>query len=224
MRNSFSMVIVCALLGGCASKMGTGALIGGGAGGAAGAGVGALAAGKKGAVIGGLIGVAAGAGTGALIGHYMDKQEEELRNKVKSASIERQGDQLLVKFNSAILFDTGKADLKPQSKTDLAEFAQVLKKYEDTDLVIEGHTDSTGTRAINDKLSRERAQSVVAFLDSHGVAGKRMQAQGFADTVPVADNATEAGRAQNRRVQIKIAANEELKRTDAEVGAAPPQK
>jgi outer membrane protein OmpA-like peptidoglycan-associated protein len=207
-------------LAGCATKKGTGALIGGGAGAVAGAGIGALAGGKKGAVVGGVVGAAAGAGTGAIIGHYMDKQEEELRKEVKAANIERQGDELVVRFSSAILFDTGKADLKPQSRADLTEFAEVLKKYPDTDLVIEGHTDSTGSKAVNEKLSAARAESVLSFLASQGVVARRMQGRGFADTQPVGDNATDTGRAENRRVQVKIAANEELKRKDAEAAAA----
>lgn len=203
------------LLTACATKAGTGAWIGGGAGTALGAGVGALAGGKKGAVIGGVAGAAVGAGSGALIGHYMDKQEEELK-QVKAANIQRQGNELVVKFSSAILFDVGKADLKPQSRTDLTEFAGVLKKYPDTDLVIEGHTDSTGKVATNEKLSQQRAQAVVDFLGSQGVEVKRMQSMGLASTQPIGDNATEDGRAQNRRVQIKIAANEALKQKDAE--------
>jgi outer membrane protein OmpA-like peptidoglycan-associated protein len=222
MSRSITVALTLTLFtAGCATKAGTGAWIGGAGGGAAGAGVGALAGGKKGAVIGGLAGAAVGAGTGALIGNYMDKQEEDLK-KVKAAKIERQGNELVVKFASAILFDTGKADLKPQSKTDLTEFAEVLKKYPDTDLVIEGHTDSTGKPAFNEKLSEERAKAVLDFLAGQGVTIKRMQGQGFAASQPVADNATEEGRAQNRRVQIKIAANEELKKKDAEAAAAQP--
>jgi outer membrane protein OmpA-like peptidoglycan-associated protein len=219
MRTTLTLGLVLAMVGGCASNKGKGALIGGAGGAAVGAGIGALAGGKKGAVVGGLVGAAAGAGTGAIIGHYMDKQEKELREQVQAANIERQGDELLVKFSSAILFDIGKANLKAQSQTDLTEFAEVLKKYPDTDLVIEGHTDSTGSKAINEKLSAARAQSVLDFLASKGVNTTRMQGRGFADTVPVGDNATVDGRAQNRRVQVKIAANEELKKKDAEAAA-----
>jgi outer membrane protein OmpA-like peptidoglycan-associated protein len=182
-----------------------------------------VAGGGKGALIGSLIGAAAGAGTGALIGAYMDKQEKELQ-ELKAAKVVREGDQLVVRFNSAILFDTGKADLKDQSKADLTEFADVLKKYEDTDLIIEGHTDSTGTKEINSKLSEERAEAVLSFLRARGVAATRMQPRGFADSKPVADNTTAEGRTQNRRVQINIAANEELRKKDAEVGNAPPQQ
>jgi outer membrane protein OmpA-like peptidoglycan-associated protein len=217
---TLGLTISAMLVGGCATKTGKGALIGGGAGGLVGAGVGGLAGGKKGAIIGGVAGAAVGAGTGALIGRYMDKQEEELRNEVKAANIERQGDELLVRFSSQILFDTGKADLKPQSKTDLTDFAAVLKKYPDTNLVIEGHTDSTGSVAVNERLSKARAQSVLDFLASQGVTSARMQGLGLASTQPVGDNSTDEGRTQNRRVQIKIAANEELKKKDAEAAAA----
>ena len=154
---------------GCATKQGTGAAIGAGSGAAVGAGIGALAGGGKGAVIGGLLGAGVGAGGGALVGRYMDKQEAELK-KVKGAAIQREGDKLVVRFNSAILFDKNKALLKAKSKTDLAEFAQVLKRYPDTDLVIEGHTDNTGKKARNEKLSVARAEAVISFLGAEGVA------------------------------------------------------
>jgi len=198
----------------CATKTQSGALIGAGAGGLAGAGVGAAFGGGKGALVGGAVGAAAGAGAGALIGNYMDTQEKALK-QVKGANVERQGDQLIVKFNSAILFDTGKSKLKPASKQDLAEFAKVLKEYKDTDLVVEGHTDSKGKKALNKKLSLARAKAVTALLEAEGVAPGRMDALGLADEKPVASNANEAGRAQNRRVQIQITANEQLARQSA---------
>jgi outer membrane protein OmpA-like peptidoglycan-associated protein len=192
---------VACLASACATKAQSGALIGAGAGGLAGAGIGAVAGGGKGAVVGGAIGAAAGAGAGALIGNYMDKQEKALKD-VKGARVERQGDKLVVQFNSAILFDTGKSKLKPASKKDLAEFAKVLKEYKDTDLVVEGHTDK--------KLSMARAKAVIAQLRSEGVEKARMTGQGYADDRPVADNKSESGRAQNRRVQIQITANQHL--------------
>jgi outer membrane protein OmpA-like peptidoglycan-associated protein len=193
----------------CATNTGKGALIGGGGGAAVGAGIGALAGGGKGALIGAAVGAGVGAGTGALIGRYMDKQEAELR-KMKAAQVQRQGDKLVVRFKSEILFATNKSALKPRSKSDLAEFAQVLKSYPDTDLVVEGHTDSTGTKARNQKLSMDRAQSVVECLAADGVDRRRMVAQGYADERPVGDNKTAKGREQNRRVEIQIAANEKL--------------
>ena len=143
---------------GCASNTGNGALIGGGAGAGVGALLGGLTHGKKGTPSSAAPWAPrrGAEGTGALIGHYMDKQEADLK-KVKSANVERKGDQLVIRFNSAILFDAGKADLKPQSQTDLAEFAGVLKSYPDTNLVIDGHTDSTGKKTHNKKLSEKRA-------------------------------------------------------------------
>lgn len=193
----------------CATKTGKGAAIGAGGGGLLGAGIGALAGGGKGAVVGAAVGAGVGAGAGALIGHYMDKQEAELK-KMKAANVERKGDQLVVRFKSEILFDTNKADLKPASQSDLAEFANVLKQYPETNLIIQGHTDNKGKKAVNEKLSRQRAESVLSALASNGVASMRMAAQGYADNQPVADNSTPEGRQKNRRVEVQIAANEKL--------------
>ena len=216
-RLGVAIVTVAYLATACATKTQSGALLGAGAGGLAGAGIGALAGGGKGAVVGGAVGAAAGAGAGALIGNYMDKQEKALKD-VKGANVERQGDKLVVKFNSAILFDTGKSKLKPASKSDLTNFAKVLKEYKDTDLVVEGHTDNKGKKATNKKLSLARANAVIALLQSEGVDRARLTPQGYADDKPVAPNNNEAGRAQNRRVQIQITANQQLQQQ----AAAPP--
>ncbi len=200
-------------MGACASNTGKGAAAGAGGGALLGAGIGALAGGKKGALVGAGVGAAAGAGTGALIGNYMDKQEKALK-EVKGAKVEREGDKLFVKFNSAILFDTNKAKLKAASERDLSEFSKVLAEYKETDLVIEGHTDNRGKKVRNKKLSEQRAEAVIAFLETHGVERSRMRAVGFADDKPLGDNSTEDGRMQNRRVQVEIAANEALKKQD----------
>jgi outer membrane protein OmpA-like peptidoglycan-associated protein len=218
-----AIVAVAFVAAACATKTGTGALVGGGVGAGLGAGVGAIMGGGKGAAIGAGVGAAVGAGSGALIGNYLDKQEKALK-EVKSAKVERQGDKLVVKFNSAILFDTGKSDLKPASRADLSEFAKVLKEYKDTDLVIEGHTDNKGKKAMNQKLSVARADAVIGFLETEGVARARLTGRGYADDQPVADNTTEAGRQQNRRVQIQIAANENLQKQDAQQASAAPAK
>jgi outer membrane protein OmpA-like peptidoglycan-associated protein len=220
------MLFVAASGHGCATNTGKGALIGAGGGGLAGAGIGALAGGGKGAMIGGAIGAGVGAGAGALIGNYMDKQEAELK-KVKGADVKREGDKLIVRFNSAILFDTNKAKLKPASEKDLTEFAGVLKQYPDTNIIVEGHTDNTGKKAKNKKLSETRAQSVIGFLGGQGVAKTRVTAVGYADDRPVGDNATDAGRQANRRVEIQISANEKLQQEQAAqqgqtTAAAPP--
>src|SRR4029079_15787934 len=198
----------------CATKAGTGALIGGGGGAIVGAGGGGLAGGGKGAFVGGAVGAGVGAGAGAVIGHYMDKQEANLK-KVKGANVQREGDKLIVRFNSAILFDTGKSKLKPASEKDLSEFAGVLKQYPDTNLVIEGHTDNVGKKAKNKKLSETRAESVIAYLDTQGVVRARMNGVGYADDRPVGDNKTDEGRQANRRVAIQISEIESLQQQDA---------
>lgn len=217
-ENRAALLFFSAMLGAaCATNQGKGAAIGGGGGAVVGAGIGSMVGGGKGALIGGLIGAGVGAGSGALIGRYMDKQEAELK-KVKGANIERQGDKLVVRFNSAILFDTNKAMLKPKSKSDLGEFAEVLKKYPETDLIIEGHTDNKGKKTKNQKLSVARAEAVIGYLSSTGVAGPRMVGRGYADDRPVADNKNEDGRKQNRRVEVQIEANQHLKQQAAQGG------
>jgi outer membrane protein OmpA-like peptidoglycan-associated protein len=207
-------VLAIALCWACATKEGTGALVGAGGGAALGAGIGALAGGGKGALIGGAIGAGVGAATGAVVGNYMDKQEAELK-KVKGAQVERQGDKLVVRFNSAILFDTGKAKLKPASEKDLEDFAKVLTQYPETEITVEGHTDSTGKKAKNKKLSMDRALSVGLYLEKQGVARPRITPQGWGDEHPVGDNKTKDGRQANRRVEIQINANEKLKQQEA---------
>jgi outer membrane protein OmpA-like peptidoglycan-associated protein len=201
----------------CATHTQTGALVGAGGGAAVGAGVGALAGGGKGALIGGAIGAGVGAGVGAAVGNRMDKQEEELKKNVKSADVQRKGDQLVVRFNSAILFATGRARLSVGAEGDLAKFAGVLKQYPETALVVEGHTDSRGSRARNRRLSIARAEAVVSFLEGQGVAHERMAAEGFGEDRPVANNHTAEGRQQNRRVEIQI--KNESKPTESTVSS-----
>jgi len=207
MKIACAVPILALLTSSCATKTQTGAAAGGGGGALLGAGIGALVGGKKGALVGAGVGAAAGATTGALIGRYMDKQEKALKN-VKGAKVEREGDKLVVKFNSAILFDTGKADLKAASSKDLSEFAKVLQQYPETNIVIDGHTDNTGKKDHNRKLSVARAESVIGFLETEGVARGRLTGRGYADDMPVAPNDTEAGRQQNRRVEVAIYASE----------------
>ena len=164
-----------------------------------------------------------GAGAGALIGNYMDKQEAELK-KVKGADVKREGDKLIVRFNSAILFDTGKAKLKPASEKDLTEFAGVLKQYPETNIIVEGHTDNVGKKAKNKKLSRD-ARAVGHRLPRWARRGARrgVTAVGYADDWPVGDNATDTGRQANRRVEIQISANEKLQQEQAAQQQQAPQ-
>lgn len=201
---SLLLTVTCLGLFSCASKAGKGAWIGGAAGAGVGAGIGALIGGKEGAAIGAGAGAVAGGMTGAAIGARMDNQQKELE-KVKGAKVERAANnQINVKFDSGILFDTGSSNLKTDAKTALDSFSKVLNQYPETKLTIEGHTDNTGPKAFNKSLSEQRAMSVRNQLSTGGVVDGRMTTVGYADDHPVATNATREGRAQNRRVEIKI--------------------
>ena len=222
----FLKIACIALLGGtllfgetaCSSmtNTGKGALIGGGGGAALGAGLGALIGGGKGAGIGSAIGAAVGAGAGTLIGNKMDKQQKQLQEELKNqATVEQTTDQnglraIKVTFNGGILFPTGKYTLNPQAQADLSRFAASLRENPDTNVQIYGFTDNTGSFAVNQKLSAERADAVLSYLTNSGVAPTRLSAQGIPMADYVASNDTPEGRAQNRRVEIYITANEAM--------------
>lgn len=212
-----SLVLSAAiLLAGCSTTKNStkGGLIGGAGGALIGAGIGALAGKGKGAAIGAAIGGTVGAGAGVLIGKKMDKQKAELE-KIEGAQVESVTDAnnlqaIKVTFESGILFQTGKSNLSESSKTALLKFAASLKETPETDVTIYGHTDNTGTRDVNVKLSNDRAASVATFLNNNGVAMSRMKTEGKAFDQPVADNSTADGRAKNRRVEIYITANQQM--------------
>lgn len=174
---------------------------------AVGAGAGALIAGRRGAVVGGL----AGAAVGGAVGNYMDRQAAEMKRKLPDAAVERQGDKLYVAMASGILFDVDKAVVKPEARNSIAKAAEVLVKYPDTYITVEGHTDSTGSAEYNQRLSELRANAVRDLLIKDGVPGYRIEAKGYGETEPVADNGTPEGRRLNRRVQLEIRPNEKLK-------------
>ena len=211
-----SFLCVAMVFSSCAnmSKTGKGTLLGSGAGAVIGAGIGAAVGDKKGAAIGAAIGTAVGAGAGAVIGKKMDKKAEELK-ALENAQVETVEDQngleaIKVTFNSGILFDTNKADLKQASKNELSQFATKMSDMVDTDITIYGHTDSSGNDAINQPLSEKRAQSVADYLKNCGISSSRMTVEGKSSSMPVADNATKEGKAQNRRVEIYITANQKM--------------
>lgn len=208
------MLAVAMMFVGCGmSNTGKGTLWGAGGGAAAGAILGAIFGGEKGAVAGAAIGGVVGAGTGAIIGHQMDKKADELA-KIEGVKVETQKidglDYIRVTFDSGILFDTGKSDLKAASKTTLDKFITTMKDMP-ADYAILGHTDNTGSKAVNEKVSLARAQSVATYFEKGGVAKSHiLNVKGMDFQEPIADNATEAGRALNRRVEIYIAASEEM--------------
>ena len=186
-------------------------------GGAVGAGVGGLAGGIIGHAAGStaagvIIGAAVGGATGAVIGNYMDKQAAEIARDIEGARIERVGEGIKITFDSGILFDVDKSHLKEYSRTELTRLAAILNKYDDTNILLAGYTDSTGSDEYNLELSRSRAHSVADYLAVRNVRSERFSVYGYGEMDPVAPNDTEIGRAQNRRVEIAIWANEKLKR------------
>jgi outer membrane protein OmpA-like peptidoglycan-associated protein len=151
-----------------------------------------------GAGIGGLAGVA--------IGSYMDRQERELRDRTAGSQVQviRRGDDLVLNMPSGITFATDSATIEPQFRTTLDQVADVIGRYNQTYLDVYGHTDSTGADAYNQTLSERRAKSVADYLAMRGVQGARLGTLGYGETQPIASNDSDAGRAQNRRVEIKI--------------------
>lgn len=159
-----------------------------------------------------LIGSAIGGSAGAVIGRYMDKQAEEIRRDMKGAKVERVGEGILITFDSGLLFDVNSSSLKSATRQNLRELANTLNKYDDTEILIQGHTDSTGAEDYNMKLSNERASSVRTQLLTSGVASQRIATMGLGETEPVASNGSVSGRQQNRRVEVVIVANKKLRR------------
>lgn len=213
-----SIVAVAIILGGCKSlnKTQKGAIIGTAGGGAVGAVIG-KAAGNT--ALGAIIGATVGGVTGAVIGRKMDKQAKEIENKVPGAKVERVGEGIVVEFADKILFGFDRSDLSAGASTNLNKLVEVLHAYPDTDIEIQGHTDSKGADDYNMKLSERRASSVANFLRGKGIASGRVGIKGYGETAPVASNETEDGRAQNRRVDFLITANEKMKE-DAKKEAA----
>lgn len=209
MKKTIAACAAGLLLLGCAgnetglSKTQTGAILGGLAGAAAGAATGDHSA--KRVLIGGAIGAAAGGG----IGYYMDKQEEELNKELKGSGVDvqRQGDTINLNMPGGITFDTGKANIKSNFNAVLDDIANVMVKYPETKIEVQGHTDNVGNNADNLRLSELRAQSVRSALSSRGVSSSRITAIGFGESMPVASNDTPSGREANRRVEIKIIPN-----------------
>lgn len=177
-----------------------------GIGAAAGAALGAIVGNNNGdAKKGAVIGAAAGAAIGGLIGKRMDNQAKEL---AAIAETKRTEQGLVSKLKSDITFETGKSDLKTTAKTNLAEMAKIMKNYPENVLTINGYTDSTGTAKTNETLSQKRAEAVKAQLVTNGLPMATIATMGMGPANPVADNKTNAGRQQNRRVEIVVTVDE----------------
>lgn len=200
-------LLSAAVLTGCASGENKNTINGAAIGAAAGAVLGNVIGNQQGGSggKGAAIGAVAGAAVGGLIGKRMDKQAKELE---KVAETKRTEQGLVSKLKSDILFETGKAELKAEAKTNLAEMAAIMKNYPENVLTVKGFTDSTGSMKTNETLSLKRAQAVKTHLTANGVPVTVVTAKGFGPSNPVGDNKTEEGRRQNRRVEIEVTVDE----------------
>lgn len=178
------------------------------------AGIGAAAGALVGAVIGhqtgnrakgAAIGAALGAGVGAAVGHRLDKQKKEL-DKIAETKRTEQG--LMTKLKSDILFDSGKADLKPAARTNIAQLAAIMKKYPENVLTVKGYTDSTGSDQINQPLSEKRAQAVADQLVASGVPIATVKSLGLGSADPIDAGTSKAALSKNRRVEIEVTVDE----------------
>jgi outer membrane protein OmpA-like peptidoglycan-associated protein len=171
---------------------------------------------KNNTVLGAILGATVGGAIGTVIGNKMDKQAKKIEEDLgKTVTVERVGEGIKLTFNSQLLFDFGKKDLKANNREDLQKFAETLKTYPDTDLLIVGHTDNVGSDKFNQTLSKSRANSVSTELKYSGVAKNRISVKGKGERQPAVSNNTEENRSQNRRVEIAIYANKKMKK-DAE--------
>jgi outer membrane protein OmpA-like peptidoglycan-associated protein len=206
-------VALLASLGACATNTGTvlddkraqGAILGTLAGAAAGA---AIDDNKRGR--GALIGAAVGGLAGAGIGHYLEKQKQEI-DQIPDASVQQQGDALLVAFPGDVLFDTGSSSLAPGAFSRIDQLAATLSRYPDTDVIIKGYTDGAGSETSNQTLSEQRADAVRRYLIGKGVSPARMTSVGFGESMPLATNSTPEGRQQNRRVEFELRPNQQMR-------------
>ena len=194
---------------GCSSmnKSQKGAVIGAGAGGAAGAVIG-HAAGST--ATGAIIGAVVGGTAGAIIGHQMDKQAQELQQNIPGAVVQRVGEGITVTFASGLLFDFDSDAVRGEASHNLTTLAESLEKYDNSDLLIVGHTDDVGTEAYNQDLSERRATSAADYLRAQGVR-RSIRTVGRGENEPIVSNASDEGRSKNRRVEVAIYASEEFR-------------
>ncbi|HEX8271577.1 MAG TPA: OmpA family protein [Longimicrobiaceae bacterium] len=197
-------------LSGCASLNTTerGAVVGAGTGAAVGAVIGKnTGSTARGAILGAVLGGAAG----AIIGRQMDRQAEEIEESVDGATVERIGEGIAVTFESGILFPFNSTDLYPAGRSNLQKLADILQRNPGSEVLVVGHTDNVGSDQYNMDLSQRRAQSAASYLIQRGVSSGRIRTSGRGETEPIASNATESGRSQNRRVEVAIFASEQYR-------------
>ncbi len=163
--------------------------------------------------LGAVVGAAVGGAAGAIIGNQMDKQAKKIEEEIPGAEVKRVDEGIIVTFdeNSGVYFDTNKSDVNAASQETLNKLVKILAEYPETNVVIVGHTDSSGSNAYNMTLSEKRAKSVTQFFIGQGLASSRFTTQWFGEEKPEYDNSTPEGRAKNRRVNVVIVPNETMK-------------
>ncbi len=181
-------------------------------GGTAGAAAGAIIGGKNHSVLGAIIGAAVGGTAGYIIGNHMDKEAAAIKTAIPDAEVNRVGEGINVTFNSALLFKINSSDLSDSAKENLTRISKVFTDYPDTYILVEGHTDDTGTENFNMQLSERRAKSVAGYLESKGVDPTRFVIKWYGENQPKYPNNSEVNRELNRRVELGIYANEQLKK------------
>jgi outer membrane protein OmpA-like peptidoglycan-associated protein len=205
----FAIPVIAFLMIGCnATRTQKGAVIGGAAG-AVGGNIIGRAAGNS--TLGTIIGAAVGGTAGAIIGHDMDKQAEQIKNDIPGAKVERVDEGIKVEFNEKILFAFSKSDIGDSAKQNLNKLVTALNDYPNTNIEIQGHTDSRGTDEYNMGLSQRRANAVRDYLVAQGISASRLTTRGFGESAPAYSNDTPEGMAQNRRVEFLITANDQMK-------------
>ncbi|MDN5513662.1 MAG: OmpA family protein [Pseudomonas sp.] len=211
-RNLIAATALMAMLAGCTTNPYTGesqagkAGVYGGIGAATGAVIGAATSSKKDRAKGALIGAAVGGAAGGGYGYYVDTQEAKLRQTLQGTGVQvqRNGDDLKLIMPGNITFGSNSADISSSFYPTLNSLVLVFKEFDKNGVNIVGHTDSTGSQELNQSLSQRRAQSVANYLTANGVPGQRISAYGAGPSQPIASNSTDAGRAQNRRVEINL--------------------
>ena len=205
----YALPLAAILSVGCnTTKTQKGAAIGGTAGAVGGRLIGSALGNKT---LGTILGAAVGGTAGAIIGHNMDKQAADIKNDIPGAKVERVDEGIKVEFNEKILFAFSSSDLGDAAKTNLNNLVNVLNKYPNTNIEVQGHTDPRGTDEYNMALSERRAGTVASYLEAQGIAASRITTKGYGESAPAYTNDTEEGMAQNRRVEFIITANEQMK-------------
>lgn len=203
-------LIAAIFFAGCKTmnKSQKGAVIGTAGGAAAGAVIGKVAGNT---VLGAIIGAGVGGVAGAVIGRKMDKQAEEIKKEIPDVEVVRVGEGIVIEFKSQVLFGFDQSNLTTDARANLDKLIIILQKYPDTDIEVQGHTDSKGTTRYNESLSERRASAVSYYLSAKAIGASRLTTTAFGETMPKYTNTTEAGQTQNRRVEFLISANEKMK-------------